>query len=151
MQRCVCVCRYFKTMYNKTILDSVFVISAIIKVSVVISLSIRLNWQHLPRPSSLWISQKLLPIIVHCKGKHLAVTVTSSHNEVSILEVVTMHAWDTLFQYSLLLSRHAMLLPTKTAAWEPSIKFSQPWIISNLLLIVKRQCWPTPATNKGMS
>ena len=79
MHRCVCVCRYFKTMYNKTLLDSVFVISAIIKVSVVISLSLRLNWQHLPRPSSLWISQKLLPIIVHCKGKHLAVTVTSSH------------------------------------------------------------------------
>ena len=79
MQQCVCVCCYFKTMYNKTILDSVFVISAIIKVAVVISLSLRLNWQHLPRPSSLWISQKLLPIIVHCKGKHLAVTVTSSH------------------------------------------------------------------------
>ena len=73
------VCRYFKTTYNKTILDSVFVISAIIKGSVVISLSLRLNWRHLPRPSLLWISQKPHPIIVHCKGKHLAVTVTSSH------------------------------------------------------------------------
>ena len=72
------VCRYFKTTYNKTILDSVFVISAIIKGSVVISLSLRLNWRHLPRPSLLWISQKPHPIIVHCKGKHLEVTVTSS-------------------------------------------------------------------------
>ena len=50
-----------------------FVTFTIIKVAVVI------KWQHLPRPSSLWISQKLLPIIVHCKGKHLAVTVTPSH------------------------------------------------------------------------
>ena len=73
------VCRYFKTMYNKTILDLVFVLSTINKVAVVISLSLRLNWQHLPRPLSLSISRKPRPIIVHCKGKHLAVTVTSSH------------------------------------------------------------------------
>ena len=49
----------------KQLLDSAFVISRIIKVSVrVISLSLRLRLIALPRPKLFWISQKSHPIIV---------------------------------------------------------------------------------------